>query len=353
MPISIFEMFRVGIGPSSSHTVGPMRAAALFLHELEKTGTAGKAARLTIDLMGSLGATGKGHATDSATVLGLMGKSPETVDTAAVPQMISAVQQEKRLTLGNGKTLAFDWGKDITFSPDKVAAFHTNGMQLAVYDDAGNKLLERRYYSVGGGFVVAADPENFEKPAKSAEAAVEKRGTTAVPFNYVNASELVAMAHATGKTIAEVVRDNERTRRTDEEIDEALDHVWDVMREGIERGLATEGVLPGPLRVKRRAPVLVKRLKTNPAGYGPLAALDWVNAWGFATGEENAAGGRIVTCPTNGAAGVVPAVLQYYVKYSANGNRYGTPVGPYLRSGGGPGADSLYRTQCRRGGESH
>lgn len=236
MPISIFEMFRVGIGPSSSHTVGPMRAAALFLHELEKTGAAEKAARLTIDLMGSLGATGKGHATDSATVLGLMGKSPETVDTAAVPQMISAVQQEKQLTLGNGKTLAFDWGKDITFSPDKVAAFHTNGMQLAVYDDAGNKLLERRYYSVGGGFVVAADPEDFEKPAKSAEAAVEKRGTTAVPFNYANASELVAMAHATGKTIAEVVRDNERTRRTDEEIDEALDHVWDVMREGIERG---------------------------------------------------------------------------------------------------------------------
>ena len=323
MPISIFEMFRVGIGPSSSHTVGPMRAAALFLHELEKTGTAGKAARLTIDLMGSLGATGKGHATDSATVLGLMGKSPETVDTAAVPQMISAVQQEKRLTLGNGKTLAFDWGKDITFSPDKVAAFHTNGMQLAVYDDAGNKLLERRYYSVGGGFVVAADPVDFEKPAKSAEAAVEKRGTTAVPFNYANASELVAMAHATGKTIAEVVRDNERTRRTDEEIDEALDHVWDVMREGIERGLATEGVLPGPLRVKRRAPVLVKRLKTNPAGYGPLAALDWVNAWGFATGEENAAGGRIVTCPTNGAAGVVPAVLQYYVKYSANASPEG------------------------------
>ena len=335
MPISIFEMFRVGIGPSSSHTVGPMRAAALFLHELEKTGTAGKAARLTIDLMGSLGATGKGHATDSATVLGLMGKSPETVDTAAVPQMISVVQQEKRLTLGNGKTLAFDWGKDITFSPDKVAAFHTNGMQLAVYDDAGNKLLERRYYSVGGGFVVAADPENFEKPAKSAEDAVEKRGTTAVPFNYVNASELVAMAHATGKTIAEVVRDNERTRRTDEEIDEALDHVWDVMREGIERGLATEGVLPGPLRVKRRAPVLVKRLKTNPAGYGPLAALDWVNAWGFATGEENAAeigmehqlgltcdpvAGQVqIPCIERNAVGAVKAINAVHIALAGDG----------------------------------
>ncbi len=318
MPISVFEMFRVGIGPSSSHTVGPMRAAALFLKELQTSGAAEKTARLTIDLMGSLGATGKGHATDSATVLGLMGLAPETVDTAAVPDMIATVQKEKTLVLGGGCRVPFDWARDITFSPDKVASFHTNAMQLAAYGAEGEKLLERRYYSVGGGFVVAADHDDFEKPAKSAQAAVGKRSVTAVPFNYANASELVAMAHATGKTIAEVVRDNERVQRTDEEIDAALDHVWDVMREAIERGLATEGVLPGPLRVKRRAPVLVKRLKTNPAGYGPLAALDWVNAWGFATGEENAAGGRIVTCPTNGAAGVVPAVLQYYLKYSAN-----------------------------------
>lgn len=323
MPISIFEMFRVGIGPSSSHTVGPMRAAGLFLREAGKLGIGPRIARMHVDLMGSLGATGRGHATDQATVLGLMGFEPETIDTEAVPGIIAEIQKEKVLVLGNEWAVAFDWQHDIQFSPQKVAAFHTNAMQLAAFDAAGVRLLERRYYSVGGGFVVPADPEDFETPSRTTSEAYEKRLHAAVPFNYANASELVAMAHATRKTIAEIVRDNERTRRTDEEIDAALDHVWDVMRRCIERGLATEGVLPGPLRVKRRAPVLVKRLQMNPAGFGPLAALDWVNAWGFATGEENAAGGRIVTCPTNGAAGVVPAVLQYYVKFSANASPEG------------------------------
>lgn len=322
MPISIFEMFRVGIGPSSSHTVGPMRAATLFVKEAADEGVLSKTEHLTADLMGSLGATGKGHATDSAVMLGLMGLSPETVDTSAVAEMMASVRDSRHLPLAGGHTIVFDPAVDITFSPDKAAAFHTNGLQIAGFDASGKKIIERRYYSVGGGFVVPADNTDFDKPRTQSRDAFPDRAEVTVPFNYTNASELVAMARASGKTIAEVVRDNERTRRSDAEIDAALDHVWNVMRECIQRGLKTEGVLPGPLRVKRRAPQLLARLKAS-EGNDPLAAIDWVNAWGFATGEENAAGGRIVTCPTNGAAGVLPAVLQYYVKFVPGADQTG------------------------------
>ena len=333
MPISIFEMFRVGIGPSSSHTVGPMRAAALFVKEAADEGVLSKTEHLTADLMGSLGATGKGHATDTAVMLGLMGLSPETVDTSAVAEMMASVRDSRRLPLAGGHTIVFDPALDITFSPDK-AAFHTNGLQIAGFDASGKKIIERRYYSVGGGFVVPADNTDFDKPRTQSRDAFPGRAEVTVPFNYTNASELVAMARASGKTIAEVVRDNERTRRSDAEIDAALDHVWDVMCECIQRGLKTEGVLPGPLRVKRRAPQLLARLKASD-GNDPLAAIDWVNAWGFATGEENAAGGRIVTCPTNGAAGVLPAVLQYYVKFVPGADQTG--VRNFLLTAGGRG----------------
>ena len=235
MPISIFEMFRVGIGPSSSHTVGPMRAAAMFVKEAADEGVLSKTEHLTADLMGSLGATGKGHATDTAVMLGLMGLSPETVDTSAVAEMMASVRDSRRLPLAGGHTIVFDPAVDITFSPDKAAAFHTNGLQIAGFDASGKKIIERRYYSVGGGFVVPADNTDFDKPRTQSRDAFPGRAEVTVPFNYTNASELVAMARASGKTIAEVVRDNERTRRSDAEIDAALDHVWDVMCECIQR----------------------------------------------------------------------------------------------------------------------
>ena len=183
MPISIFEMFRVGIGPSSSHTVGPMRAAAMFVKEAADEGVLSKTEHLTADLMGSLGATGKGHATDTAVMLGLMGLSPETVDTSAVAEMMASVRDSRRLPLAGGHTIVFDPAVDITFSPDKAAAFHTNGLQIAGFDASGKKIIERRYYSVGGGFVVPADNTDFDKPRTQSRDAFPGRAEVTVPFN--------------------------------------------------------------------------------------------------------------------------------------------------------------------------
>ena len=313
MPISIFEMFRVGVGPSSSHTVGPMRAARRFAHELSQVDAQGRTVRIVLDLMGSLGATGKGHVTDQACLLGLMGYGPEQVDTSAVPCLMRRVRETKRLMLEGGHEIAFDMDSDIVFSAQKVAAFHTNAMQLRATDAEGGVILERRYYSVGGGFIVCADENDFEriKVPKRYEA----HEGPEVPFPYRNASELVEMTIKHNKTIAQLVRANERTHRTDEEIDAELDRIWVVMQECLDRGLTADGVLPGPMRVKRRSKALAARLVGKTLEQDPMLAVDWVNAWGLAVAEENACGGRIVTCPTNGAAGVIPAVIKYMVSY--------------------------------------
>lgn len=311
MPISIFEMFRVGIGPSSSHTVGPMRAAGRFMRELQARGDLPQVARLTADLMGSLGATGRGHATDQAVLLGFMGETPENVDTVAAHKALAKVVEDEKLPILGGRVIAYAPYQDITFSPDHVAQYHTNGLQLAAYDAAGRKLLERRFYSVGGGFVVEADADNFEHVTE--QSTLASPASKPLPYNYANAAELVAMARRAELSIAQVVRANERTHRTDEEINQALDHVWAVMSETIARGLAAEGDLPGHLHVARRAKQMAARLVEPSNACDTFATLNWVNVWAFATGEENACGGRLVTCPTNGAAAVLPAVLNYYV----------------------------------------
>lgn len=312
MPISVFEMFRVGVGPSSSHTVGPMRAALQFVQELKKEGVLDKVARLRIELMGSLGATGKGHATDKAVMLGLSGIGPENPLAAEAESFAHKVRESGKLTLAGEVEVPFGADEDIVFSPEKVARFHTNAMQLAAADQSGNLLLDRRFYSTGGGFVLEADPGDFES-VKGQEKGQE--GRYFVPFNYKNATELVGMAQIAGMSIAEVVRLNERAASSDEVVNQKLDGVWSEMSRCIDRGLANTGVLPGILSVKRRASRLAKHLQDKDLARDPMVALDWVNAWALAVSEENAAGGRIVTCPTNGAAGVVPAVLKYLTTF--------------------------------------
>ena len=321
MAFSVFDMFRVGVGPSSSHTVGPMRAAAAFVAELQKGGRLERAARVCCELMGSLGATGRGHATDSAVMLGLMGENPASVDTAGVPALLSEVAAVKRLMLAGLKSIEFDYERDIVFLPETVARFHTNALQFTAFDESGVVIHSRRYYSVGGGFIVvasASDPETIETPG-----GVVRERETELPYPYGNAAELVAHAKASGLGIAGVVRANERVMRDDAEIDRGLDRIWAVMQECIERGLSTEGVMPGPFSVPRRAAKLAERLKGRTLFDDPLMVLDWVNVWAFAVSEENACGGRVVTSPTNGAAGVIPAVLKYYTTFIAGADQEG------------------------------
>ena len=315
MSLSVFDIFRVGIGPSSSHTVGPMRAAKRFSDELIEQGLDQKTARVWVDLMGSLGATGVGHATDTAFQLGLMGNLPDTVDLDKAPSVLESIKKEHYLTFATGKTIEFDPERDIIFSPEKIAMYHTNAMHVIAQDEHGVVLLSRRYYSTGGGFIVESDPNNFEKviEEKSNEAEVK------VPYPIQHASDLLRWCQETGKSIPEIVRANERAYRSDEEINAQLDLLWNTMKDCVQRGLKTEGIMPGPLKVRRRAKQMYERLDYEHRTLNdPLGVLDWVNAFAFASNEENACGGRIVTAPTNGAAGVIPAVLHYY-KYFIEG----------------------------------
>lgn len=321
MAYSVFDLFRVGIGPSSSHTVGPMRAAAQFAKDLAEQSLLGRTVRVHCELMGSLGATGQGHATDIAVMLGLAGQTPSGVCSRKVPEFLNDVEKTGKIKINGTHEIEFHRATDIVFEPEKVAKFHTNAMQLTAVDSDGAVLYSRRYYSVGGGFIVAgsiSNPETVEVPKK-----VKTQAEEVLPYVYKNAQELVSLAKRDGIDIATIVRCNERTQRTDAEIDAMLDNVWSVMQDCIERGLTTEGVLPGPFEVQRRAASLMKRLEGKTVLDDPLIALDWVNAWGFAVGEENACGGRVVTCPTNGAAGVIPAVLKYYITFIPHADKEG------------------------------
>lgn len=313
MAYSVFDLFRVGIGPSSSHTVGPMRAAGQFAKDLADKGLLSSVHRVCCELMGSLGATGQGHATDVAVMLGLAGYTPSGVCSQEIPTLTVQVEKTRKLNLMGTRQIDFDRQQDIVFEPQRVAKFHTNAMQLTASDADGNVIYSRRYYSVGGGFIVVGspkDPETVEVPAK-----VKAQSETTLPFVYRNARELVNLAKKENVDIATIICANECTMRSLDEIHQELDHIWSVMQECIDRGLAADGVLPGPFEVKRRAKSLALRLKGKTIMDDPLIALDWVNAWGFAVGEENACAGRVVTCPTNGAAGVIPAVLKYYTTF--------------------------------------
>ncbi|TMH34076.1 MAG: L-serine ammonia-lyase [Betaproteobacteria bacterium] len=320
MAVSVFDLFKIGIGPSSSHTVGPMRAARLFALRLQHDGMLNATQRVKAELYGSLGATGKGHGTDKAVLLGLAGHEPDRIDVDAIPALLAAMRKTQTLTLAGAQTIAFDEAADLVFHRRESLPFHANGMRFTAFDSSGAELVARTYYSVGGGFVVSDEV--------AADGSRQKRiapDTTVLPLPFHSGAELLALTQREGCSIADVMRRNERHWRSDAEIDAGLLTIWSVMRKCVERGCATDGVLPGGFKVRRRAADLYRQLCANPeaALRDPLQVLDWVNLYALAVNEENAAGGRVVTAPTNGAAGIVPAVLHYYTRFVPGSNDRG------------------------------
>ena len=312
MAVSVFDLFKIGIGPSSSHTVGPMRAARLFALRLQHDGQLGATARVCAQLYGSLGATGKGHGSDKAVLLGLLGLEPDTVEVDGIAAQVSRIRDEKRLRLLGAHDVAFNEKTDLIFYRRETLPFHANGMRFSAFDANGAELLTRVYYSVGGGFVVSDEVAHDGSKQK-----VIAPDTTVLTHPFHSADELLALTRAHVCSIAEIMRRNERHWRSDADIDAGLLNIWAVMQACVLRGCATDGVLPGGFKVKRRAADLHRQLCADAESISrdPLQVLDWVNLYALAVNEENAAGGRVVTAPTNGAAGIVPAVLHYYMRF--------------------------------------
>lgn len=313
--ISIFDLFSVGIGPSSSHTVGPMRAARTFVAGLKADGLLSETVRIRAELFGSLGATGRGHGSDRAILLGLAGAEPETVDTDAVEGWIDRIRAEQRISLHAVHEIDFDSARDLVLHRRRSLPYHPNGMTFAAYDRTGAELRARTYYSVGGGFVV-------DEAAAGADRITSD--TTPVRHPFSTGAQLLAVTRETGLSISEVMLANELSWRSEREVRAGLLEIWRVMRECVARGCERDGVLPGRLRVRRRAAELYRGLMMDAdpmrstAGQGavdPLRTMDWVTLFALAVNEENAGGGRVVTAPTNGAAGIIPAVLHYYDRF--------------------------------------
>ena len=298
--ISVFDIFKIGIGPSSSHTVGPMKAARAFTVQLAESGAA--VDKIQVTLHGSLAYTGKGHGTDSAIILGLMGCEPETLDPDAVDDMLRAVHSSGRLNVSGVGDISFSAATDLVFDYAEELPRHTNGMRFIASNSDGQHVLSEDYYSLGGGFVARGDEP--ESASQSGEP----------PYPFTSGTELLTMADQDALTIAELVELNERQWRSKDEIELRLMNIWSAMQACVERGLRTEGVLPGPMAVTRRAAKLHRKMldREEPT---VLDAMDWVNVYAIAVNEENAAGGRVVTSPTNGAAGIIPAVLHYYSRF--------------------------------------
>lgn len=341
MTISIFDMFRVGVGPSSSHTVGPMRAARKFANHLVENGLLDKVHRLQIDLLGSLAATGIGHSTDQAVLLGLMLESPSEVDIDSIPATIKSIKENKIINLAKQHKVKFDYDTDLVFKPTVEDPYHTNTLLFKAFDKQGNILLQEKIYSVGGGFIETEEEAKAEN--KKLSYTMDKEPVS-VPYPYSTARELINLCKKHNKTIAELVRENELSRKSNEEIDKQLDYIASVMDECLQRGLRNSEVLPGPLKVKRRAKTLFEKLKNSRLSLDqdPLQIIDWINAFALAVSEENAAGGRVVTAPTNGAAGVIPAVLAYYRTFVKGSSQEG--IRNFLLTAGAIGA--LYKTNA-------
>ena len=311
MAVSVFDLFKIGMGPSSSHTVGPMRAAGQFVARLQSSASLAQTATVRCWLHGSLGATGKGHASDVAVLLGLSGHEPDTVDVDLIPALLAQVRSSHRLLLANSHSIAFNEKDDLLFMRAPLP-FHANGMRFVALDAAGEVLEQRVYYSVGGGFIVSE-----EVAADGARHKVIAPDATVLPLPYTSGDALLHIAEQQGLSIAQIMRRNEQHWRSNDEIDAGLLHIWQVMQACVVRGCAADGVLPGGFKVKRRAKKLLEDLTANPeqALRDPLQVMDWVNLYALAVNEENAAGGRVVTAPTNGAAGIIPAVLHYYTRF--------------------------------------
>ncbi len=305
MKTSLFDLFKIGIGPSSSHTVGPMRAAKRFADLLDAEGVRTLTARIRVELYGSLALTGKGHGTDRAILLGLAGEAPDLVEPSEVDGLVARIRETKRIG-----ALLFDEPRDLVFHADLVLPGHPNGMRFTAYDSDRKEIRNKVYYSIGGGFI-AEEGEGSKGPDSRAN----------VPFPFGSGAELLEQCRRNNLSIAELVLENEKAWRPEAEVRDGILRIWRVMQDCTERGLHIEGVLPGGLNVKRRAPGFKRKLESQGLE-DSLAAMDWVNLFAMAVNEENAAGGRVVTAPTNGAAGVIPAVAHYYFKF-CSGDRDG------------------------------
>jgi L-serine dehydratase len=299
--LSVFDLFKIGIGPSSSHTVGPMVAAFRFVESLRAGGQFPRVNRVRTELYGSLALTGHGHATDKAIILGLSGERPHLVDPDAADAIVEVARGSQKLRLGGERAIPFHEAEDLLFLKAETLPFHPNGIRFTAYAEPGVALAQETYFSVGGGFVLKeGETSGGDDSAR-------------VPYEFTSAAELLELGRNHGLTIAEIVMANEAVRRSPEETNAGIDAIWAAMQGSIDRGMKTEGILPGGLEVKRRAPDLFRSLSIG--GTDPLAVLDWVSLFALAVNEENAAGGRVVTAPTNGAAGVIPAVLGYYHRF--------------------------------------
>ncbi|MBM7454738.1 L-serine dehydratase [Oceanisphaera litoralis] len=308
--ISVFDMFSIGIGPSSSHTVGPMRAAHDFVKAMAQQGILTRTSRVEVELFGSLGQTGIGHGTGKAVILGLGGFDPETVDVDMIPGFLERVESSQEILLNQSQTAAFPRSGAIVFHRRKTLPLHSNGMTCRAFE--GEQLLhEQSYYSIGGGFIVKA-----EEFADTKASAVAESSSKPVPFPFKSGDQLLQLCRENGMSISGLMMANEKVNRSEEEIIAGLRKLWQVMKDCVARGCKTEGILSGGLKLRRRAPSLLRKLNSESSyNKDPLSVMEWVDLFAMAVNEENAAGGRVVTAPTNGAAGILPAVLHYYDKF--------------------------------------
>ncbi|MER7233362.1 L-serine ammonia-lyase [Streptomyces olivaceus] len=304
MAISVFDLFSIGIGPSSSHTVGPMRAARMFASRLRGEELLGSVTSVRAELYGSLGATGHGHGTPKAVLLGLEGDSPRTIDVETADARVEAITSSGRLNLLGEHEIAFSYDDDLVLHRRKALPYHANGMTLWAYDAQGAEVLTKTYYSVGGGFVVDEDAVGADRIVLD---------DTVLKYPFRTGDELLRLTRETGLSVSALMLENERAWRDEDEIREGLLEIWRVMRACVERGMTREGILPGGLKVRRRAANTARKLRSE--GDPQALAMEWITLYAMAVNEENAAGGRVVTAPTNGAAGIIPAVLHYYVNF--------------------------------------
>ncbi|XKK62948.1 L-serine ammonia-lyase [Streptomyces sp. ARC32] len=304
MAISVFDLFSIGIGPSSSHTVGPMRAARMFARRLRNEELLDSVASVRAELYGSLGATGHGHGTPKAVLLGLEGDSPRTVDVETADDRVEKIKSSGRISLLGEHEIAFAYDDDMVLHRRKALPYHANGMTLWAYDAEGAEVLTKTYYSVGGGFVVDEDAVGADRIVLD---------DTVLKYPFRTGDELLRLTRETGLSISALMLENERAWRDEDEIREGLLEIWRVMQACVERGMTREGILPGGLKVRRRAANTARKLRSE--GDPQALAMEWITLYAMAVNEENAAGGRVVTAPTNGAAGIIPAVLHYYVNF--------------------------------------
>ncbi|EOF6203221.1 L-serine ammonia-lyase [Salmonella enterica] len=322
--ISAFDIFKIGIGPSSSHTVGPMNAGKCFIDRLIDSGDLPRTTRITVDLYGSLSLTGKGHATDTAIIMGLAGNTPQDVNIDSIPAFIQEVARSSRLSVAGGAHVVDFPVADSIFFHAETLARHENGMRITAWNGQ-TPLLHKTYYSIGGGFIVEEERFGQSHDVKKS-----------VPYDFHSASELLTLCERQGLSVSGLMMQNELALRSKEQIDAGFARIWQVMATGIERGMNTEGVLPGPLNVPRRAVALRRLLvSSDNLSRDPMNVIDWINMFALAVSEENAAGGRVVTAPTNGACGIIPAVLAYYDKFRRPVNA--NSIARYLLSAGAIG----------------